>query len=106
MKKIALFLFLFCLISVFQATAQERAIIQGYCKDENGKAIENVSVYAHDSLLVSITDANGRFTYTHAKAGEILRFAHMVFEPTYYTIKKKDINGKNLTVNMNIHLIY
>ena len=102
MKKIALFLLLFSLVSVFQATAQERAIIQGYCKDENGKPIENVSVYAHDSLLVSITDANGRFTYTHAKAGEILRFAHMVFEPTYYTIKKKDINGKNLTVNMNI----
>jgi hypothetical protein len=36
--------------------AQERQIVQGYCKDENGKAIENVSVYAHDSLLVSVTD--------------------------------------------------
>jgi len=102
MKRIVLFLWLFGFVSIFQATAQERAIIQGYCKDENGKAIENVSVYAHDSLLVSITDVNGRFTYNHAKAGEILRFAHMVFEPTYYTIKKKDINGKSLTVKMNI----
>ena len=81
-------------------TAQERSIVQGYCKDENGKAIENVSVYAHDSLLVSVTDEQGRFTYGHAKAGEKLRFAHMVFEPTYYTIKEKDINGKNLTVRM------
>ena len=80
--------------------AQERQIVQGYCKDENGKAIENVSVYAHDSLLVSVTDNKGRFTYTHAKVGEILRFAHMVFEPTYYTIKDKDINGKNLTIRM------
>ena len=80
--------------------AQERHIIQGYCKDENGKAIENVSVYVHDSLLVSVTDEQGRFTYGHAKEDEKLRFAHMVFEPTYYTINQKDINGKNLTVRM------
>ena len=100
MKKTILFLLLCGFIATFQATAQERHIVQGYCKDENGKAIENVSVYAHDSLLVSITDEKGRFTYTHAKVGEILRFAHMGFEPAYYTIKKKDINGKNLTVRM------
>ena len=80
--------------------AQERQIIQGCCKDENDKPIENVSVYVHDSLLVSITDAQGRFTYGHAKEGEKLRFAHMVFEQAYYTIKEKDINGKNLTVKM------
>jgi hypothetical protein len=91
---------LFVLGFISHGTAQERQIIQGYCKDENGKAIENVSVYAHDSLLVSVTDELGRFTYSYAKAGEKLRFAHMVFEPTYYTIKDKDINGKNLTVKM------
>ena len=102
MKKLTLFLLLFGLAFIHQVVAQERQIIQGYCKDENGKAIENVSVYAHDSILIAITDNMGRFTYTHAKAGEILRFAHMVFEPTYYTIKKKDINGKNLNVKMNI----
>ena len=84
----------------FSTMAQEQSIVQGYCKDENGKAIENVSVYAHDSLLVSVTDEQGRFTYGHAEPGEKLRFAHMVFEPTYYTINKKDINGKNLTVRM------
>ena len=102
MKKTAFLLMLFCLGFISLAKAQERQIIQGYCKDENGNAIENVSVYAHDSLLIAITDDKGHFTYTHAKAGEILRFAHMVFEPTYYTIKKKDINGKNLNVKMNI----
>ena len=102
MKKTTLLLMLFCFGFIHQAIAQERQIVQGYCKDENGKAIENVSVYAHDSLLIAITDSKGRFTYTHAKAGEILRFAHIVFEPTYYTIKKKDINGKNLNVKMNI----
>ena len=99
-KTTLLFLMLFVLGFISHGTAQERQIIQGYCKDENGKAIENVSVYAHDSLLVSVTDEQGRFTYGYAKAGEKLRFAHMVFEPTYYTIKDKDINGKNLTVKM------
>lgn len=89
-----------CMMTSLSATAQERTVVQGYCKDENGKVIENVSVYVHDSLLVSVTDEHGRFTYSHAKTGEILRFAHMVFEPTYYTIKEKDINGKNLTVKM------
>ena len=100
MKKLALLLLLFSLGFSFQATAQERTVIQGYCKDENGKAIENVSVYAHDSLLVSVTDEQGRFTYGFAKESENLRFAHMGFEPTYYTIKGKDINGKNLTIRM------
>lgn len=98
MKKITLLLLLFGI--AIHAWAQERTIIQGYCKDENGKAIENVSVYVHDSLLVSVTDEQGRFTYGFAKEGMRLRFAHMVFEPTYYTIKEKDINGKNLTVSM------
>ena len=91
---------LFCLCFIYQIVAQERQVIQGYCKDENGKAIENVSVYVHDSLLVSVTDEQGRFTYNLAKAGMKLRFAHMVFEPTYYTIKDKDLNGKNLTIRM------
>ena len=92
-----LFAFLLLAANIY---AQERQIIQGYCKDENGKPIENVSVYVHDSLLVSVTDEQGRFTYSLAKAGMKLRFAHMVFEPTYYTIKEKDINGKNLTIRM------
>ena len=100
MKKSTLLLLLFGLVFAFQAKAQERQIVQGYCKDENGKAIENVSVYAHDSLLISVTDEQGRFTYSLAKAGMKLRFAHMVFEPAYYSIKEKDINGKNLTIKM------
>jgi hypothetical protein len=100
MKKTTILLMLFCLGFIYQIVAQERQIIQGYCKDENGKAIENVSVYVHDSLLVSVTDEQGRFTYNLAKAGMKLRFAHMVFEPTHYTLTKKDLNGKPLTINM------
>nr|MCR5658369.1 hypothetical protein [Bacteroidales bacterium] len=70
---ITAFLLVACLSIYLTATAQERQIIQGYCKDENGKAIENVSVYAHDSLLVSVTDEQGRFTYSLAKTGMRLR---------------------------------
>ena len=99
-KKFTLLLLLLGLGFIHQAIAQERQIVQGYCKDENGKAIENVSVYVHDSILVSVTDEQGRFIYSLAKTGQKLRFAHMVFEPTYYTINEKDINGKNLTVSM------
>ena len=91
MKKETLYALLTLLLLCVQLTAQERKIVQGVCKDENGKAVENVSVYVHDSLLVSVTDEKGRFTYYHANAGERLRFAHRVFDPTYYTIKEKDI---------------
>lgn len=94
------YVLMFFVIIVNCGTAQNNSNIQGYCKDENGKPIENVSVYVHDSLLVSVTDEQGRFTYSLAKTGLKLRFAHMVFEPTYYTIKEKDINGKNLTISM------
>ena len=100
MKKETLYALLTLLLLCVQTTAQERKIVQGVCKDENGKAIENVSVYVRDSLLVSVTDEKGRFTYYHAKAGERLRFAHMVFDPAYYTIREKDLNGKNLSISM------
>ena len=100
MKLTNTFLTLLLALFVGRIVAQERTVVQGICKDENGKAIENVSVYVHDSLLVSVTDEKGHFTYTHAKAGDKLRFAHMVFEPTYHIIKEKEINGKNLTISM------
>ena len=100
MKKSTCLLLLFGLCFVLHTSAQERSVVQGYCLNENGKPIENVSVYVHDSLLVSVTDEQGRFTYGFAKKGIKLRFAHMAFEPTYYTIKEKDINGKNLIIKM------
>lgn len=93
-------LLVFILTGSLTATAQDRSIVQGYCKDENGKAIENVSVYVHDSLLVAVTDEQGRFTYGFAQTGLKLRFAHMVFESTYYTLTKKDLNGKPLNISM------
>ena len=100
MKKSTLFLLLFGLGFIHQAIAQERAIVQGICKNEKGKAIENVSVYVHDSLLIAITDENGCFTYMHAKTSDQLRFAHMVYEPAFYTIKDEDLNGKPINISI------
>ena len=91
---------LFCLGFVFQALAQQHIIVQGVCANEKGKAIENVSVYVRDSQLISITDEHGCFTYTYAKAGDQLRFAHMAYEPAFYTIKEEDLNGKPINIRM------
>ena len=89
-----------CLMVSQSTTAQERAIVQGICTNEKGKAIENVSVYVSNSQLIAITDENGCFSYTHAKAGDQLRFAHMVYEPAFYTIKKEDLNGKPISISI------
>ena len=91
---------LFVLGFISHGTAQERAIAQGICTNEKGKAIENVSVYVSDSQLIAITDENGCFSYTHAKAGDQLRFAHMAYEPAFYTIKKEDLNGKPINISI------
>lgn len=80
--------------------AQNVAVVQGVVKTEKSKAIENVSVYVQDSVLVSISDENGKFAYNRAKAGDKLRFAHMGYEPTYYTIKDKDLNDQPVNINM------
>ena len=100
MKTTRIFTLLFFLLPVFTAYAQERTILQGKCINENGRAVENVSVYYHDTLLVSITDENGGFTFENAKAGDKLRFAHMAFEPKYYTVKDKDLSGKSVTISL------
>ena len=100
MKKITLLLMLFSLGLISQAIAQQHTIVQGICVNEKGKAIENVSVYVRDSQLISVTDENGCFTYTYAKAGDQLRFAHMAYEPTFYTIKNEDLNGKPVNISI------
>ena len=100
MKNPTLFLLLFGFGITFSVTAQNHSVVQGICNNEKGQPIENVSVYTHDSLLVSITDEHGSFTYAHAKAGEKLRFAHIVYESAYYTIKKEDLNDKPVSISM------
>ena len=100
MKKTTLLLLLLSLGFIIRANAQERTIVQGICKNEKGKAIENVCVYVHDSQLIAITDEHGCFTFMHAKAGDQLRFAHMVYEPAFYTIKDEDLNGKPVNISI------
>ena len=99
MKK-PVILFILLLAGIIGLRAQNPAVIQGVVKNEKGKTIENVSVYIQDSVLVSITDEHGSFAYHRAKAGDKLRFAHMGYEPTYYTIKEKDLNGQPVNINI------
>lgn len=98
MKRQTILLVFFGLVFAMQALAQQHAIVQGICTNEYGKAVENVSVYVRDSLLIAITDENGCFSYTHAKTGDQLRFAHVAFEPAFYTIKGEDLNGKPIDI--------
>ena len=99
MKKLIITLVLL-IIALNNLKAQTPTVIQGVCKNENGQTIENVSVYAKDSLLVSITDENGCFAYDRVKKGDKLRFAHVGYEPVYYTINEKDINGQPVNISM------
>lgn len=104
MKNNGLYLLsLLLLLTLFFAShgaAQEHLYLQGQCVNENGRAIENVSVYAHDTLLVSVTDENGCFAVKNAQPGNKLRFVHMTYEPVYYTVKDKDLEGKPVNVKM------
>ena len=58
MKKLSI-LFVLLTVAAIGLKAQNPSVIQGVCKNEKGQTIENVSVYAKDSLLVSNTDENG-----------------------------------------------
>lgn len=96
------FLTILILMLVFTANAQDCLYLQGVCVNEKGRAIENVGVYVNDTLLVSITDENGHFALPRPSAGQKIRFAHMGYEPAYYTIKEKDLNGDPVSVSLKI----
>lgn len=100
MKTARITTLLFFLLTVFMAKAQERPLFQGKCVNEKGRSIENVSVYYHDTLLISITDENGGFIIENAKAGDKLRFAHMAYDPKSYTVNDKDLSGKPVTISL------
>lgn len=84
------------------AKAQDSNFLSGFCKDENGNPIENVSVYANDSLLVSVTDEDGGFAVEQVRAEETLRFTHIAYEPECYTVREKDLQGKIVNVRLKI----
>lgn len=100
MKNIKVYIVLAFLFVAHQAVAQERPYLQGVCVNEKGRPIENVSVYLNDSLLVSVTDENGHFALLRPSVGQVLRFAHLVYEPTRYTLEQEDLIGKELKIEM------
>lgn len=87
-------------VLVIQGAAQESPGLQGVCVNDKGRAIENVSVYLHDTLLVSVTDEKGHFALLRPEAGQHLRFAHLGYEPIHYTLKPKDLIGQELKIEM------
>ena len=87
-------------VFVIRVKAQDRLYLQGVCVNEKGRAIENVGVYIHDTILISITDENGHFALSRPKVGQKIRFAHIVYEPMTYTIKEKDLIGQELKIEM------
>ena len=101
MKNRSVYIVLAFLYWGIQVIAQERPYLQGVCVNEKGRAIENVSVYLNDSLLVSITDENGQFALSQPMLGQKIRFAHIGYEPVRYTVKENDLIGKELKIEMN-----
>lgn len=100
MKSLRLYFLLVFLLLTLSMMAQDQLYLQGVCVNEKGRAIENVSVYVNDSLLVSITDENGHFALSRPMVGQKIRFAHIVYEPMTYTIKEKDLIGQELQIEM------
>ena len=95
-----LHLLLAFLLLTMAVKAQERPYLQGVCVNEKGRAIENVGVYVHDTVLVSVTDENGHFALVKPAEGQRLRFAHIVYDPVSYTIQQKDLVGQELRIEM------
>lgn len=100
MKSLRLYFLLVFLLLTLSMMAQDQLYLQGVCVNEKGRAIENVSVYVNDSLLVSITDENGHFALSRPVVGQKIRFAHIVYESMTYTIKEKDLIGQELKIEM------
>lgn len=92
----------FLIFVAISLKAQNVSVVQGVVKNENKQTVENVSVYVRDSVLVSITDENGSFAYNRAKAGDKLRFVHIGYEPTFYTVKEKDLNSQPINISIKI----
>src|SRR6478735_919794 len=83
------FLFLAVLAIATQGFAQSKATVSGSVKDNSGKVLQAVTVsllLAKDSSLVKadVTDANGQFQISPAKAGKFLLSYNIIgFEKTF-----------------------
>jgi hypothetical protein len=61
MKTTRILTLLAMLMMSIQIIAQERTVVQGFCKDENGKAIENVNISIVNTPYGTSTDAKGHY---------------------------------------------
>ena len=94
-------LFLLAVFLLASAYAQSQNFIQGICLNQDKKPIENVGVYCHDSLLISITDGSGAFLLRSVKVGDTVKFVHLSFEPVKHVLKQSDVSDKSLKIMMN-----
>ena len=94
-------LFLLAVLLLASVYVQSQNFIQGVCLNNDKKPIENVGVYCHDSLLISITDESGAFLLRSVKANDTVKFVHLSFEPVKYVLKRSDFSGKALNIMMN-----
>ena len=61
MKATRLYTLLAMLMISIQTIGQERTVVQGFCKDENGKAIENVNISIVNTPYGTSSDAKGHY---------------------------------------------
>ena len=61
MKTTRILTLLAMLMMSIQIIAQERTVVQGFCKDENGKAIENVNISIVNTPYGTSTNAKGHY---------------------------------------------
>lgn len=78
--------------------AQNRGVIHGRCIDLKKQPIQGVSVYSTDSLLLSVSDNNGRFTVNKAKVGDTLCLSHLTYEYTRFVVEKEDFAKNEVPV--------
>ncbi len=61
MKAAKLYTLFAMLLTSIPIMAQERALVQGYCKDENNKPVENVNISIVNTQYGTSTDAKGHY---------------------------------------------
>lgn len=94
----------YCLLAflslVLSATAQQRFVIHGRCIDLKKQPIQGVNIYSEDSLLLSVSDKNGRFTVNKAKEGDTLCLSHLTYQYTRFVLEKRDFAKKEVPIMM------
>lgn len=89
-------LLLLLLVFTVRSTAQQRSVIHGRCIDLRKQPIQGVNIYSTDSLLLSVSDKNGRFTVNKVKVGDTLCLSHVTYEYTRFVIEQEDFAKKEV----------